>query len=187
MHERREEEQRYAYEQCDVCNVVREHLHVDEIDHTSVEPAITTEDPVNEVPKRAAEHEAEGDSFDTSGCVAKDNHDRDDDADCNNRENRTLIGEDREACARVEGEPELEDTLDNNDGRISERVDSPCLGQLVDRRNNDADDNSELSVAQPRCAASTVVVAYGIASSRASGIGSPVTSHIPYRPFSIRS
>ncbi len=179
VHEGSEQKERYANEQRDVGKVVREHLYIDEIDDTPIEPPIPAEHPVDEVPKGSTENETEGDSLDPARCVTEYNHDHDDDTDRNNGEDRTLVGKEREASARIEGQPEHQDVLDNDDRCIREGVDGPCLGQLVNRCDNDSNNNSKLSVAQPLWAAPTVVVAYGIASNLATGIGSPVTSHIP--------
>jgi hypothetical protein len=128
VNERCEQEKRHTHEKGDVSEVVREHLHIDEVDHSPVEPAFPTEQPVDEVPKRSAENEAESNSFDAAGCVAEDNHDHDDHTDSNNGQERTLIGEDRETGAGVVGEPELENALDDNDRCVRKRVDSPRLG-----------------------------------------------------------
>lgn len=187
MHERCEQEKGHTNEQSDVRDVIREHLNIDEVDHSPIEPAISAKHSVDEVAQRSAENESESNGFDTSRCITEHDHDHHNDTDRYDSKDGALVGEDRETGACVEGEPEIEHIRDDDDRSVSKRVDSPGLGQLIDRCNNEADDNSELSVAQPRWAASTVVVAYGIASSRATGIGSPVTSHIPYRPFSIRS
>jgi hypothetical protein len=174
-------------EEGDVRNVVGEHLHIDEVDDSAVEPSVSTKDPVYQVSQRSSKDEAKGNSLDTARRITEDDHDHHDDADRHNGKDRALIGEQRETGPCVEREPEVEHVRDDDNRCVSERVDSPRFGDLVDRCNNDSDDNRKLSVAQPRWAASTVIVAYGIASSRATGIGSPVTSHIPYRPFSIRS
>ena len=187
MDERSEEQKAYPDEQGDVCDVVRENAHVDKVDHGTVEPSVTTQDPVENVAKRSTEHQSKGDGLDPSGCVAQNDHDRDDDTDRDDGNNRALARENRETGAGVKRDPELEHSRYDPNRPIRERVDGPCFGQLIRRRNNDANDNRKLSVAQPRRAASTVVVAYGIASNLATGIGSPVTSHIPYKPFSIRS
>ena len=74
----------------------------------------------------------------------------------------------------------MSEVLDEDDRLAGKGADHPPLGELVDENDNRCNGEGRLSVAQSRLAASTVVVAYGRASSLARGIGSPVTSHIPY-------
>ena len=74
----------------------------------------------------------------------------------------------------------MQEVVDDDDRAISELIDRPPLGELVDDNDDRSNSERRQPIVQSRLAASTVVVAYGRASSRATGIGSPVTSHIPY-------
>ena len=179
MDKRCKQQERDTHEQCNISNVVGEYLNVDEVNNGSVEPSIPSKKSIDEVADGSAKHQSESHSLDATGCVAEHVHDQSNNADCHDREQRTPIGEDRKACTGVECEPELHNTVDDDDRAVRKCVDGPRLRELVHSSDSDANRNRELPIAQPRCAACTVVVAYGIASSRASGIGSPVTSHIP--------
>jgi len=81
----------------------------------------------------------------------------------------------------------VEEVVDEHDRPIGQRADRPRLGKLIDDEDDERDEQRPKAQIQPRVAASTVVVAYGSASSLASGISFPVTSHMPYVPFSMRS
>lgn len=81
----------------------------------------------------------------------------------------------------------MEEILNEDDRTIRERGLGPCLRELIRDDDHNGDKGRQLPDVQIRFAASTVVVAYGSASNRAIGIGCPVISHVPYRPFSMRS
>ena len=51
---------------------------------------VTTQDPVENVAEGSTEHKPEGDGLDPPGCVAQDDHDRDDDTDRDDGNNRAL-------------------------------------------------------------------------------------------------
>ena len=158
----------------------RKEREIDEVHDSAIEKTLTAEQSIEEVADRSTEYQAKGDSLELSRRVAKDKDDQADDPEHHNGDQRPRVGQNRKGCTGVEGQSQLEEVVDDDDRPISEFVDRPPLGDLIDNNDNRSDSERRQPVAQRRLAASTVVVAYGRASSRATGIGSPVTSHIPY-------
>ena len=158
----------------------REEREVDEVHNSAIQEAVATKQPVEQVADGSAEDQAECHRLELLRCIAEDEDDEADDPEHHDGDQRSRVGQDRKGCTGVESEPQLEEVVDDNDRSISEFVDRPPFGDLVDNNDNRSNSKRRQPVAQTRFAASTVVVAYGRASSRATGIGSPVTSHIPY-------
>ena len=94
-------------------------------------------------------------------------------------DHRPALGKQRERCTGVEDESEVQPSVDDDDRSVGQHLDRPGLGRLVDADNEGGNQNREKPEIQRCDAASTVIVAYGRASSLATGIGSPVISHIP--------
>lgn len=158
----------------------RKEREVDEVNDSAIQEAVATEQPVEEVADGSTKNQAERYRLELLRRIAKDEDDQADDAKHNDGNQWSRVGQYRKRRTGVEGQPQLKEIVNDNDRAISEFVDRPPFGDLVDNNDNRSYSKRRQPVAQTRFAASTVVVAYGRASSRATGIGSPVTSHIPY-------
>lgn len=157
----------------------RKEREIDEVDNPAVEEPVSACDAIDEIADRTTENHPECNGLAPTGCVRQDEHDHTDDDDRNNCENRAALGEHRERSTRVVGQPELEEVGDDDNRPGRQNCLCPPFRQLIQDNDASRDGQRQLNVGQMRFAASTVVVAYGSASSRATGIGSPVTSHMP--------
>ena len=151
----------------------------DPVDHRTIEKPVTAEGAIDEIADGTTEHHPEGDRLDAPRCIAQDDEDQHDDTDGDDADERTAVLEQREGGTGVRRQPQPQEAVDDDDVTLGERTQSPCLRELVERNDDRGDDERQPAITQTLPAASTTVVAYGSASSLASGIGFPVTSHMP--------
>jgi hypothetical protein len=137
----------------------RKETEVDEIDHSPVEQARTSEYPIRKIADCASEDETKRDCLQSFAGIAKHIDDQPNDTECDNRKNLAATAEEREGCARVEDKPELEEAVDHNDRTVTKCCRCPQLRELVEANDDCCYRNGKCPIAQMRLAASTVVVA----------------------------
>ena len=72
--------------------------------------------------------------------IAQYEEDEPDDAECDDRDDRPGLGEDRERRPGVERQAELQEPFDQDEGIVRQRIDRPPLRELVEQDNRPCND-----------------------------------------------